>query len=75
MRFMLNSKHISVSIRYLNDKSRNADFKDGVKIMNTGVVVRSAKEYLDHIYDTWLDDSFEYVMKISMKRRYVNEIF
>lgn len=38
---------------------RNADFKDGVKIMNTGMVVRSAKEYLDHIYDTGLDDLFE----------------
>ena len=35
---MLNFKHISVSIRYLNDKSRNADSKDGVKIMKTGVV-------------------------------------
>lgn len=56
---MLNFKNISVSIRYLNDKNRNSDFKDGIKIMNTVVVVRSAKEYLDHIYDTWLDDLFE----------------
>lgn len=56
---MLNSNHISVSIWYLNDKNRNSDFKDGIKIMNTVVVVRSAKEYLDHIYDTWFDDLFE----------------
>lgn len=38
---------------------RNADFKDGVKIENTGVIVHSAKEYLDHIYDTRLVDLFE----------------